>query len=162
MPGPENYNDPGIVFRVDPTVVWFEAAVELPKIVKIIHDSMDNIFKIWEGLSLGWNGNSAAEAKDFMDRFSANLHSLFGTTAAPSSGVLPRMATAAGLAAVNFGGTEDAVMRIFDSLSESLDPNAPRPRLHGAPIPGAPIPKKTVPQPPHRDVSGGQVDEDTP
>ena len=173
MPGPENYNDSGIVLRVDPTVVWHEAAVELPKIAQIIHDSIENIFHTWEGLRLSWNGKSAVEAKDFNDRFNANLRSLFGTSDAPSSGVLPKVATAAGMAAVNFGGTEDAVMRMFDTLSSGLGTSTPpppwggarNPALGGQPYPpagGRPTGGQPPDTPPTRKLSGGQVDEDTP
>src|ERR1700730_14725153 len=144
MPGPTNYNNSGIMFRIDPTAMWHDSSVELLNVAKQIGDSIENIIQIWDGLRLGWMGSSADEAQDFANRFNANLSHMFGSNADPSSGVLPRVATAVEGAAINFGVTEDTVWRMFESLNSGLTQ------------PGSPN------TPPARSDVGGQVIEKTP
>ena len=75
----------------------------------------------------------------------------------PSSGVLPKVASAVGLVAVDFGVAGDAVMRMFDTLASGL---VGRGGLAGYGGPW-PVDPKCGPwvgdAPPGRGVSGGRV-----
>jgi hypothetical protein len=144
MPAPTNYNDAGTVFRIDPTAMFRYATVDLKAEAEAIAGSIENMFHIWQGLKLGWSGTSADEAQDFGNSIAANLGRLFGTSADPESGLLPRVARAVSTAAINFGVAEHSNVRMFDSLTSGLNG------------PGSPN------TPPSRDSHGGQVIETTP
>jgi hypothetical protein len=145
MTAPGNYNDAGTVFRIDPTAMFTYATVDLLAEAKAIGAAIENIFNIWQGLKLGWVGTTATEAQDFSDRMNATLKKMFGSDDDPTSGVLPKVATAIGKASINFGETEDVMKKMFDTLTTDL----------GKPGNGD--------SPPPRDVNdGGPVTEHTP
>src|ERR1700730_2522552 len=144
MPAPSNYNDYGILIRVDPTTLYHYADVDIPAQDALIANGVSNIDKTWEGLALGWVGSSATEAQNFNNRWNSAVTKLFGTPEDPSTGALQKIAHAVGLAAVNFGVTEDVVMHMFQSLVDGM----------GAP-PGQP-------GSPSRNHNDGPVTEVTP
>lgn len=144
MPAPGNYNDFGIMLKVDPNTLFGYATADMPAEAESIAGSIGNIVNIWNDLKLGWAGTSADEAQDFSNRWNAAITKLFGTEDDPESGAFPKIARAVGYAAINFGETEDVVAKMFASLSEGL-----------AAPPG-------TPQPPTRDEHDGPVTESTP
>ncbi len=143
MPAPATYNDSGLVIDVDPTTLWTYADTDMPTEAQTIADSIGRIHSIWDGLALGWAGTTADEAQDFSDRWNSALTQLFGSQADPDSGALPKIAQAVGMAALNYGATEDSVYHMFTEFSSGLNQTGD-------------------PQPPNRDDNDGPIDENTP
>jgi hypothetical protein len=127
MPPPANYDSAGLVIRVDPTALWGYAQTDMPAEAHTVSDALGRINTVWQGLALGWAGTTADEAQDFNDRWNAALGALFGTPEAPDSGALPKIAYAVGMAALNYGGTEDVVKTMFDTFAGELRSSGPQP-----------------------------------
>jgi hypothetical protein len=144
MSAPSNYDSTGLVIKVDPTTLWSYAQNDLPNNSEVVAIAVGNINTIWNNLALGWAGTTADEAQDFNNRWNTTISQLFGTQADPSSGALPKIADAVGMAALNYGETEDTVKRMFDTFSASLNSSSP-----------------TTP-PPDRDDNDGPITENTP
>jgi hypothetical protein len=121
MSAPANYDSTGLVIKVDPTTLWSYAQNDLPNNGDVVATAVGNINTIWNGLALGWAGTTADEAQDFNDRWNAAITGLFGTPADTSSGALPKIADAVGMAALNYGETEDTVKSSFDLFAARLN-----------------------------------------
>jgi hypothetical protein len=120
VPAPSNYDDSGMMIRVDPDSLYRYAAVDMPNHADVIVGHLTNIVDTWTGLQLGWAGTTADEAQDFSNRWIHAVEQLFGTEADPTSGALPKIAMAVNLAAVNYGEAEDVIIRMFTSLVAGL------------------------------------------
>ena len=121
MPAPHNYDDAGIVIQVNPTVMFLESTVTMSAYGQVIADHIGAIVDIWNGLKLGWSGDTAEAAKGFFDEWSNAIRDLFGTEDDPDRGVLNKIANAVATAALNYGGTEDAVTTMFDNISSAIE-----------------------------------------
>ncbi len=119
VPAPDNYDDSGLLVRVDPNAMWQDKG-DLHNQAQAIADSLSNIARVWEGLALGWVGASAEEAQDFNNRWNQALRRLFGTDDDPRSGALPNIAYAVALASINYAEHEDTVVKMFNSLTQGL------------------------------------------
>jgi hypothetical protein len=140
---PSNYDNAGLLIRIDPGNVFFHVG-DMQYEAQAIGDAITAIVGIWNNLRLGWVGTTAAEAQDFNTRWVAAVQALFGTSADPKSGALPRIADAVAYAAINYGEAEDSNQKMFQSLTNDL--NSP---------PG-------TPPPPTRDQNQGPITENAP
>jgi len=118
---PSNYDDAGLLIRVNADRIFQSAATDIPNQAQVIANAINNIVQIWNGLKLGWVGTTASEAQQFNDQWTNAVKQLFGTDSDPSSGALPRIADGVALAAINYGEAEDAVTKMFNSLTVGLD-----------------------------------------
>jgi uncharacterized protein YukE len=133
VPAPSNYDDSGMMIRVDPDSLYRYATVDMPNQADVIGSHLNNIVDTWNGLQLGWAGTTAQEVQDFSNQWIQAIQQLFGTEADPATGALPKIAMAVNLAAVNYGEAEDVIIRMFTSLlsglivgdMQGLGPNAP-------------------------------------
>jgi hypothetical protein len=133
VPAPSNYDNSGMMIRVDPDSLYRYATVDMPNNADVIVGHLKNIVDTWNGLQLGWAGTTADEVQDFSKQWTQAVDQLFGTQADPTSGALPKIAIAVNLAAVNYGEAEDVIIKMFTSLVaglivgdvQGLGPNAP-------------------------------------
>jgi hypothetical protein len=140
---PGNYDDAGILLRVDPDTLYSYATVDMTQESQVIVDAINNIVGIWNNLKLSWAGTTAEEAQDFSNRWNSAVEALFGTQDKPEDGAFPRLADAVDYASINYGVAEDAIVRMFQSLTNGL--NSPP---HGTP--------------PTRDQNQGPITENAP
>lgn len=127
---PANYNDAGMVIRVDPGAM-FQGGNRVITEANGIMDIINRVVNIWNNLNIGWIGTSATEAQDYLNRWTQAIQNLFGTDANPGSGALPELAAAAEQAAINYAEAEKMNAMMFEGLGFSLasnDPNGPPPR----------------------------------
>jgi uncharacterized protein YukE len=117
VPAPSNYNDGNMVIRVDPNEMYMRAGnmkyetLALAKTIETIHTT-------WKTMKKGWFGSAANEAENFANKWDATLKELFGK--GDNHGVLPKMVNMVIQASVNYGDTEDAVVKAFKSFTEAL------------------------------------------
>jgi hypothetical protein len=123
---PESYDDAGASIKIDPDNVYQSATVAVPALGAEIADSVNRVVQIWSDLKLGWVGNTAQEAQDFNDRWSASIGALFGG-AGSTSGVLSDISDGIARASVNYGQAEDVVTNMFSHTASSLESSSPPP-----------------------------------
>ena len=121
MPAPGNYDSGELLIDVDPDALFRYATVDIPGSCTAIAAHIYAIVQSWNSLKLGWLGNTADEVQDFNTRWSAAVTKLFGTEDKPEDGILSKVATAAGLAAINYGVSEEIVTQIFTNISSGID-----------------------------------------
>lgn len=79
-----------------------------------------HINEVLNGLSLQWQGESAAEQKDISDRWLRVFSALFGTEANPETGVLNAIVGGVKKAASNLAQAENEAWKMFNRYHESL------------------------------------------
>jgi uncharacterized protein YukE len=121
MTAPSNYDDSGMMIRVDPDSLYRYATVDISNRAEALANSIENIVQVWNDLKLGWAGDTASEVQDFFDQWNHAVDRLFGTKDDAGSGALPRIADGVDLASVNYGEAEDVVIKNFASLVVGLD-----------------------------------------
>jgi uncharacterized protein YukE len=121
---PSNYDDAGMLIRVDPNSLYQYATGDMMAHGQVIMDAINNIVQTWNNLQVSWVSNSASEAQDFFDRWNSAVTQLFGTNADANSGALPKIADGVDLASINYGEAEDTVTKMFNSLTAGLDMGA--------------------------------------
>lgn len=119
----ENYDDASIVIRVDPVNMAQIARGEIIGRGETIAGCIDTIHRVWDGLSVGWVGETADQARQFSADWSGAIQQLFGTRDAPDSGVLTHIVRGVVIAAVNYDQAELAVTDMFSQLSAALGTN---------------------------------------
>jgi hypothetical protein len=145
VPAPSNYDSGELLIDVDPDAIFRYASVDIPGMATAIAAHIHDIVSTWNSLKLGWLGNTSDEVQDFNTRWSAAITKLFGTDDKPEDGILSKVATAAGMGAINYGVAEDAVHQMFTSISNGID----NPSKDGSGGPG-------------RDLDAGPITENTP
>lgn len=143
MQPPSNYDDPSLQILVDP-VDMFSHVSDMQNQAQAVSDAINTIVGIWNGLTLGWVGTSASAAQDFNAQWTAAIQALFGTQADPQSGAFSKIASAVGMASINYGEAEDSNQKMFQSLTNDL--NSPSSNL----------------PPPSRDDNQGPITETAP
>jgi hypothetical protein len=144
---PEYYDSSGASIKIDPDAVYQSATVTMPALGAEISDSVSRVVQIWNDLKLGWVGNTAQEAQDFNDRWSASIGQLFGAAGDPSTGILSKITAGVAMAGVNYGQAEDVVTNMFNQTSDAL--------IWGSGSSGS----SDSGSPGHRAVNGGSVTE---
>jgi hypothetical protein len=119
MAVPDYYDDQAITIRVDPNTMFHMATIEIPVYGGEVADSINRIVDIWNGLKLGWVGNTATEAQEFNDLWTQSITQIFGTGDG-STGILSRLANGIAIAAVNYGETEDVVASMLNQMTTAL------------------------------------------
>lgn len=119
MTAPSNYDDSGMMIRVDPDTLFRYATVDIANHASVIVDALNNIAQVWEDLKVGWVGKTAEEAQHFNQRWNQALEQLFGTKDDASTGALSKIATGVALASVNYGEAEDVVVKMFVNMITS-------------------------------------------
>jgi hypothetical protein len=121
MPVPNDYGAPGgATIMVDPDLIYQLATNNIPAYIGQVADSINRVVGIWNNLKVGWVGKTAQEAQDFNDRWVTSITDLFGTSADPGTGVLPKIAYGLSLAGMNYGEAEDVVTNMFKKLTAAL------------------------------------------
>jgi len=121
MPGaPESYADASIVIKVDPVSMFHEAMTALVAHSENIADRITAIVNVWNGLQVGWVGNTADEAQAFNDEWSAAISRLYGSVGSSESGILRQIAYTVSVASINYGAAEDAVRKMFKDILDAL------------------------------------------
>jgi hypothetical protein len=121
VPAPSNYDSGELLIDVDPDAIFRYASVDIPGTATAIAAHITYIVSTWNSLKLGWLGNTSDEVQDFNTRWSAAITKLFGTDDKPEDGILSKVATAAVIASINYGVAEDAVQKMFTSISNGID-----------------------------------------
>jgi uncharacterized protein YukE len=124
---PSNYDDGGLLIRVDPDSVFRYATVDIMNEAKVMANAISTISQTWTNLQLGWVGTSAQEAQDFNNQWNQAIDRLFGTVKDPASGALPKIAEAVATAAVNYAEAEDAVTKTFRGFTDNQNPQSAPP-----------------------------------
>lgn len=120
MPAPGNYDSGELLIDVDPDALFRYATVDIPGSATSIAAHVYAIVQTWNSLKLGWVGNTSDEVQDFNTRWSAAITKLFGTEESPEDGILSKVAKAAGMAAINYGVSEDIVTKIFTNITDGI------------------------------------------
>lgn len=119
---PANYNDAGMVIRVDPGAMFQGANLVITQANGIM-DNVNRVVDIFNNLTVGWVGTTSAEAQDFGNRFDQSVQNL--------ANALQEMGQGTAQAAINYAVTERINAEMFSGLGFSLasaDPNGPPPR----------------------------------
>jgi hypothetical protein len=148
---PSNYDDAGLTISVDPNTLYQYAISDIPNHIQSLADSITKIVGVWNGLNnnnVGWVGASASEAQDFNSKWTTAVNGLFGTTAEPASGVLPKIGNAVAQASVNYGTAEDTTTTNLQHYIDGLN----------TPAGGG----SSVNSPPTRGGNQGPVSENAP
>jgi hypothetical protein len=141
---PGNYDSGELLINVDPDALFRYASVDIRGSSTSIVAHIYAIVQTWNSLKLGWMGNTADEVQDFNTRWSAGIEKLFGTEDKPEDGILSKVATAAGMAAINYGVAEDIVTKMFTSISNGIDnPASAGPRDSNRDLDDGPITENT-------------------
>jgi hypothetical protein len=138
MTVPAEYND--VSLSISPTGIY-DIGLNVKTTGEEVISALQKINNTLNDLQLGWNGTSAAEAKDFADQWTAAMTNLFGDGSGDSSGagvlnqVIATLLTAGG----NYGAADGNVASMFNSLASGLSaPGGGGP--DSAPIPaGGPL-----------------------
>jgi hypothetical protein len=106
-------------FNVDPVTLETRGK-NLKDLGQTIADSIDRINNIWSELKLGWMGNTADEAKDYIDRWNAVMDELFGSEKHPEKGVLNAIVEGVLTTAANFAVMEHSLFEFFTKFQQGL------------------------------------------
>jgi hypothetical protein len=120
MPVPPTYGDLSEVIKVDPDAMFDTIRQALMAYGQGVTDSINRIIGIWNGLKLGWIGNTADEAQAFNDAWSAAMIKLFGDEVNPQVGILNQIGESVMLASVNYAEAETTVVKMFDDMTLGL------------------------------------------
>jgi uncharacterized protein YukE len=82
--------------------------------------ALNTIGNTLDDLQLGWDGTTAAEAKDFSDQWLAAMNGMFGTTKNPQNGVMNQVIAALMSEAGNASSAENSIVQMFASLQAML------------------------------------------
>jgi hypothetical protein len=118
---PGYYGDEFLVIKVDPDMMCLAMLRVLDIYGPAVADSVDRIVSVWNGLKLGWVGNTVDEAQVFNDEWNAAMSKMFGTQDDPGSGILSRIGAGVLQASVNYGEAEAAVVKMFREMSDRLN-----------------------------------------
>jgi hypothetical protein len=116
VPAPSNYDDAGLVIRVDPNRMFQLATADMKNHGEAIANALSDIAQTWEGLAGGWAAPSATEAQDFVNRWNVAVRAMFGDGQDPSTGILPKIAQKVAVASINYGEAEDVNTKMFQSV----------------------------------------------
>jgi hypothetical protein len=111
-----------------------QTSLALQFAVEEVASSLEVINTTITALALGWAGDTATQAKDFVDQWLAAMTSLFGSQDGATPGVLADVVTILADAAGDYSGAEQAVVSMFSGLSSALAPGS------GGSASSAPIP----------------------
>jgi hypothetical protein len=118
---PANYN--AVSLTIAPTMVY-QTGLNLKTTVSDIVDALTSIGNTLTDLQLGWDGATAAEAKDFASQWTACMTNLLGNgdpnATGANMGVLNQAIAALITAGGNYGAAEQSVQSMFTSLSSQL------------------------------------------
>ena len=153
MTVPAEYNAVSLI--ISPTEIY-DAGLNVQTAAEDVINALKTINDTLDALQLGWDGTTAAEAKDFSDQWTAAMTNLFGddskgkgastttTTGTAGMGVLSQVIETLLTAGGNYGSAEGNVTSMFTSLSSGLsvagggsDDTAPMP-------PGSPVSDGTL------------------
>lgn len=123
---PSNYDDPSLLIRVNAGDLFFHAS-DLTAEGQAIADAVTAMDGVWNNLMVGWAGDTAQQAQDLFNRFTAVLEAMFGTDADPDSGAFAQLVMAVSMAAINYGEAEDSNQKMFQSLSAALNSKSSNP-----------------------------------
>ncbi len=121
MTVPADYNS--VTLSMTPSEIS-QTSLALQFAVEEVASSLEVINATITDLALGWAGNTAAQAKDFVDQWLAAMTSLFGSQDGATKGVLDEVVTILATAAGDYSGAEQAVVSMFSSLSSALAPGS--------------------------------------
>ncbi|WP_372346729.1 WXG100 family type VII secretion target [Streptomyces sp. KL116D] len=116
---PESPDYDTSVLSIDPRLVE-----EISKALLALADQMvDHIEAVADAafhLELSWAGDTAQEAKRFMDRWNGVMRELFGSKKHPEDGVLNVMAGTVHVVAAAFSQTEASLEKVFRDFADNL------------------------------------------
>jgi hypothetical protein len=131
---PSNYDDGGIVMRIDPTTLYQYATSDIPNHAKEIAGHVSNIVNVMNNMTnTEWVGPSSSAAQDFNTKWAKAVNDLFGSNSDPSSGVLPKIGAAVAMAAANYGGAEDTITTNLKDFIAGLNTPSGGPDAVGTP-----------------------------
>jgi hypothetical protein len=106
-------------FTADPVTLTTRGN-NLKDLGQAVADSIDRINKTWNDLKLGWMGDTADEAKAFVDRWNVVMGELFGSDEHPEKGALNEIVTGVLTTAWIFGQTEHTLAEFFNDFKNGL------------------------------------------
>jgi hypothetical protein len=133
---PASYD--GVIMNVEPPALN-TAADKIQASAQSVVAALSTINTALNELHLGWDGASAAEAKDFANKWQDAMTGMFGTSADPKKGVMNQVLIALKSAVGNYSNTEENIGKMFINFDLMLlTPTNPPPD---------PPPPDTVPLP---------------
>jgi uncharacterized protein YukE len=117
---PADYS--AITLTVVPTELATAATIVDAAVTEVV-TCLNSIDDTLNGLELGWNGSTAAEAKDFGDQWAAAMAQMFGTKGHASDGVLNMVIFALKSSANNYNAAEDAIVGMFSKFGATFVPS---------------------------------------
>jgi uncharacterized protein YukE len=132
---PANYD--GVTMNVEP--------LPLSTVANGVQDSAEGIVaalntinKSLEELHLGWDGASAAEAKDFANKWQDAMTGMFGTHKDPKKGVMNQVIIALKTAVGNYSNAEEAIEMMFMNFDAMLISGSMTQTPDTTPLPAGP------------------------
>ena len=132
MTVPASYD--GVSLSVEPGPLMFAADLIQDNAQSIVA-ALNTINTTLNGLQLGWDGATAAEAQDFANQWQAAMTGMFGSSNDPKSGVINQVLIAMMSAVGNYSNGENAVVSMFSSLHSMLSASGAGQTPDTAPIP---------------------------
>ena len=100
--------------------------------------ALSTINKSLEELHLGWDGASAAEAKDFASKWLDAMTGMFGTSKDPKKGVMNQVIIALKSAVGNYSNAEEQIEIMFMNFDAMLFSGSQTQTPDTTPIPAGP------------------------
>jgi len=113
---------PDSIFVYGTTADGFSYGV-VPSMLNSISQSFQNIYDIWQNLSLSWIGSSADAAQELQDELDNIQNRLFGTKINDEyqPGVLEQMSSAASYAASVYSNVEETNTKMFNDFADAIN-----------------------------------------
>ena len=113
----------------------------VPAMLNTVSASFQNIYDIWQSLSLSWIGSSADAAQELQNQLDKIQNRLFGTKVdnQDQPGVLEQMSSAAANAASIYSNVEETNTKMFNDFADAIN-WTPLPDEDPDPDPKTPMP----------------------
>jgi hypothetical protein len=118
---PANYD--AVTLAVEPGPLMM-GALMVQDAVQDVGNALTAIDNTLNGLQLGWDGTTAAEAQDFNTQWQAAMRGLFGTDQDPKSGVMNQVIIALMTAVGDSSNAENSIVQMMAALQAALTAGA--------------------------------------
>jgi hypothetical protein len=111
------YDTAGTVFKVKTTQLWDDSTTHVVPFTDMIVQAFDGIGATLSDLKLGWVGKTAEEADLYKRSWTTVMTTFFGNPDTGEQSVLDRVVQCAGIASLNFAGTEDNLVDMWNKMT---------------------------------------------
>jgi Proteins of 100 residues with WXG len=132
---PGNYD--AVTMNVEPGPLNM-AADGIQDSAEAVVTALNTINKALNELHLGWDGASAAEAKDFANKWHNAMIGMFGTSKDPKKGVMNQVIIALKAAVGNYSNAEEGIEKMFMNFDAMLISGSQTQTPDTTPLPAGP------------------------